>query len=182
MGEGAARTDFDGEKGGGGMRLWHKDLIPVLPRKQLVGQWRECCLMAKNIAEKGSPNHILVNRIIDYPIGHFTTYTRLVYAEMLKRGYGADFWRFKKWMIEYDPISYDDLFSDWHNDRYRTQCLVNLQEKYDCGGISEEEWNIIRGKFAADYFFGLSIWGVDWKQFAKLTCCDPFKSRKPQQS
>lgn len=25
------------------MRLWHKDLIPYLPRQQLLGQWRECC-------------------------------------------------------------------------------------------------------------------------------------------
>ena len=37
------------------MRLWHKDLIYVLPRQQLLGQWRECCLIAKNIAEKGTP-------------------------------------------------------------------------------------------------------------------------------
>ena len=34
------------------MRLWHKDLIPLLPRQQLVGQWRECCLIAKQIAAK----------------------------------------------------------------------------------------------------------------------------------
>jgi uncharacterized protein (TIGR02328 family) len=34
------------------MRLWHKDLISVLPRQQLLGQWRECCLIARNIAEK----------------------------------------------------------------------------------------------------------------------------------
>ena len=34
------------------MRLWYKYLIGVLPQKQLLGQWRECCLIAKNIAEK----------------------------------------------------------------------------------------------------------------------------------
>ena len=50
------------------MRLWHKDLISCLPRLQLIGQWRECCLIAKNIAEKGTPNHLLVNKIISYPI------------------------------------------------------------------------------------------------------------------
>lgn len=31
------------------MRLWHKDLITVLPSMQLKGQWRECCLIAKAI-------------------------------------------------------------------------------------------------------------------------------------
>ena len=39
------------------MRLWHKDLIDVLPRQQLISQWREICCIAKNIAEKGTPNH-----------------------------------------------------------------------------------------------------------------------------
>lgn len=24
------------------VRIWHKDLIPDIPRKQLLGQWREC--------------------------------------------------------------------------------------------------------------------------------------------
>lgn len=28
------------------MRLWHIDLIPVLPREQLVAQWRECSAIA----------------------------------------------------------------------------------------------------------------------------------------
>ena len=46
------------------MRLWHKDLIPYLPRQQLLGQWRECCCIAKSIHDKGSPNHLLVNKII----------------------------------------------------------------------------------------------------------------------
>ena len=32
------------------MRLWHKDLICVLPKNQLLGQWREVCLIAKEIA------------------------------------------------------------------------------------------------------------------------------------
>lgn len=34
------------------MRLWHKDLIPYLPRQQLIAQWRECCAIAGSIAKK----------------------------------------------------------------------------------------------------------------------------------
>ena len=49
------------------MRLWHKDLIGVLPQKQLVSQWRECCAIVRNIAVNGSPNHIPVNKVMDYP-------------------------------------------------------------------------------------------------------------------
>jgi hypothetical protein len=33
------------------------------------------------------------------------------------------------------------------NERYLKQCLYNLQEKYDCGGISQKEWQKIEDKF-----------------------------------
>ena len=126
------------------MRLWHKDLIPVLPRQQLLGQWRECCLIAKSIAEKGTPNHILVNKVMDYPLEHFFTYSIRIYEEMNKRGYKVD----KNKFIKYFPtlavtIEKKYLFSDWHNDRYFWQCYYNLEEKYDCGGISAEDWEKI---------------------------------------
>ena len=71
------------------MRLWHWKLIPVLPRQQLLGQWRECCLIAKSIKENGTPNHILVNPIMDYPMAHFITYSRLVFDEMDRRDYSV---------------------------------------------------------------------------------------------
>ena len=126
------------------MRLWHKDLIHVLPRQQLLGQWRECCCIAKNIAEKGTPNHILVNKIMDYPIEHFITYSHYIYKEICQRGYKADWTKFQKYSENRTLlIEYDSLFKDWHNDRYLRQCFYNLQEKYDCGGISEEEWKRI---------------------------------------
>ena len=127
------------------MRLWHKDLISVLPRQQLLAQWRECCLIAKNIVEKGSPNHILVNKIMEYPMAHFYNYTEEVYLEMNERGYNVDFSKFNKYFecVPYGCNSWDDMFKDWHNDRYFIQCYYNLQEKYDCGGITDEEWSKI---------------------------------------
>ena len=123
------------------MRLWHKDLIPVLPRQQLLGQWRECCLIAKNIAEKGTPNHLLVNKIMDYPLDHFFMYCSHICTEMERRGYRFDFVKLEKYMPDGCVIvDHNKMFSNWHNERYLIQCLMNLQEKYDCGGISEEEW------------------------------------------
>jgi len=77
------------------MRLWHKDLISVLPDKQLLGQWRECCAIASNIANKGTPNHLLVNKIMDYPIEHFRYYGFTVYIEMCNRGFKCDFYNLK---------------------------------------------------------------------------------------
>ena len=131
------------------MRLWHKSLIPYLPRQQLIGQWRECCLIAKNISKKGTPNHVLVNRIMDYPISHFWEYGYLLFGEMSERSYKGDFDKFEQWFVK--PWSfvvpcYSAIFEDWHNDRYLRQCLYNLQEKFDCGAISHEEWNrIVKG-------------------------------------
>ena len=129
------------------MRLWHKDLIKVLPTQQLVAQWRECCCIARNIKIYGTPNHILVNRLMDYPMEHFWNYADLVREEMIKRGFECNFNRFWKWVVPVrsflliDDIPLDDLFYDWHDDRYFWQCYYNLEEKYDCGGIPEKEWN-----------------------------------------
>jgi len=30
------------------MRLWHEEIIPLLPKNQLLGQHRECCALRGN--------------------------------------------------------------------------------------------------------------------------------------
>lgn len=140
------------------MRLWHKDLIPYLPKKQLIAQWRECCAICSNWANKGTPNHILVNKVMNYPTVHFMEYTRLVVSEMTNRGYILSLKSTDKFINNFNKIGNADetiiggtvesvIFNDWHNERYLKQCLMNLQEKYDCGGIPEDEWEIIENKF-----------------------------------
>ena len=139
------------------MRLWHKDLISVLPRQQLIGQWRECCLIAKNIQEQGTPNHILVNKIMDYPIDHFVTYTYMVYNEMCGRGYFPRWDNFGKYDFVYKKdmvIDSDLLFPKWHDKSYLEECYYNLKEKHECGGITDDEWTIILRRyvtFVSDY-------------------------------
>lgn len=135
------------------MRLWHKDLIQFLPKQQLLGQWRECCLIAKEIQTKGIPNHLLVNRVLDYPLNHFYTYGLMVYAEMMKRGYKPNLSNFEKWISGCDQnlVYKSQVFYKWHNSVYMRQCLYNLEEKYDCGGITKEEWYKIL-KLFANYF------------------------------
>ena len=137
------------------MRLWHKDLIPVLPRQQLISQWRECCCIAKNIADKGTPNHMLVNQVLDYHLFNFTSYTQLVLNEMEKRGYKISESAYVRFVEncnkaqEHFDNSYSmtvdyPLYEDWHTDRYFLQCFYNLQEKFDCYGMSQDEWRKIR--------------------------------------
>ena len=134
------------------MRIWHKDLIPYLPKNQLLAQWRECCCIARNIAVNGTPNHILVNSVLDYPMEHFWNYARVVTEEMKRRNYKFDVKKFTKWHYQYadplpDLIVLEMVFSGWHNDRYLRQCYYNLEEKHDRGGISDEEWKIIEEQF-----------------------------------
>lgn len=125
------------------MRLWHKDLIPYLPYQQLIGQWRECCLIARNISYYDKPNHILVNKVVKYPLGHLWQYGVMIAGEKYHRGFVCDFNRFEQWFANPDKLvipSDRELFADWHNERYLDQCYYNIQEKYDCGGVPEKEW------------------------------------------
>ena len=142
------------------MRLWHKELIPYLDKQRLVAQWRECCCIAKNIADNGTPNHLLVNEVLNYPSIHFVTYTNMVLNEMQKRGYKinekacSNFYKniqkgqhyfHDKWT--YPTVEYDNVFPSWHNDRYLIQCLFNLQEKADRQGITSVDWYKIYHNF-----------------------------------
>ena len=124
------------------MRLWHKNLIPLLPRKQLISQWRECCCIARNIAVNGTPNHLLVNPVLDYPLSHLWSYSNRIYVEMTYRGFSADLSKLAKYFPEQDQklLSMSRIWPSWHTNRYLLQCYYNLQEKYDRGGVPEEEW------------------------------------------
>ena len=149
------------------MRLWHYDLLDVLPKQQLYSQLRECAAIAKYIYEKGTTNHILINPIMDYDLNHFRLYCNLVIKEMEKRGYNVSdktkeklnkYINYYKEMIIMQTTrifilangyndGYRELFDDWHTNRYLKQCLYNLEEKYDRGGITQEEWDNIYNKY-----------------------------------
>ena len=129
------------------MRLWHKYLIKSLPREQLVAQWRECSAIAGNLLTKGTPNHILVNKILDYPRNHFISYSYYIREEMKRRGYRTmdSVWNkiFSTAEEKYELIPLEELYPEWHNEKYIRQCIYNLEEKYDCGGVKEEDFSRI---------------------------------------
>lgn len=128
------------------MRLWHKNLIPYLPKQQLLGQWREL-----NSIYKRQNRHILINFVYEHNPVMLYYYSILVLREMKKRKYMiknlnniCDFFGLFKDVIMEDidiaNIDIDSIYPDKMNDRYLRQCYYNLEEKYDCGGIPEEEW------------------------------------------
>lgn len=134
------------------MRLWHKDFINVLPRQQLLGQLRECVLIAKNIHETGKPNHLLVNPIMDYPISHFLQYIYIVIGSLSFRNYKVRPETLKK-ISDYlgeEPkpmVKMLELFENWHNELYLDICFYNLLEKLKCGGIQENEFKPVLDRY-----------------------------------
>lgn len=131
------------------MRLWHYELVRVLPNQQLVSQWRELCAISARIEKRGYPNHLLVNKVMDYSHIELIEYSNRVIEEMNYRN-------FKINMKKYDDFiqnlyknknkfknikkSYLGQYIGWHTEKYYYQCYYNLEEKHDCGGISDDEW------------------------------------------
>lgn len=120
------------------MRLWHKDFIHVLPKEQLTGLWRELSAIAGAIQKKGTPNHILVNFVLNYPFDHFISYAAEVREEMTRRGYRTmnSVWdKITSLKPDWKQLPHNEIYSEKMNDIYLTICYYNLYEKYLCGGI-----------------------------------------------
>lgn len=125
------------------MRLWHTSLIPVLPREQLVAQWRECSAIAGAIKTKGTPNHILVNFVMDYDFDHFISYAYYLREEMRRRGYrtmGSVWEKITSLKPDYALLPWKRVYREKMNEEYFKICKYNLYEKYLCHGIKKEDW------------------------------------------
>ena len=113
------------------MRLWHIDLIPYLPKSQLLAQWREL-----NSIFKKQDNHILINYIYDYDREVLCAYTEAVIDEMCKRNIKVrDLSNYNYYFQGVDIIrlvrsNYYNLRFLEHDDEYLTICYWNLREKY----------------------------------------------------
>lgn len=119
------------------MRLWHTDLISVLPRQQLLSQWRELCsIYAKQ------DNHILINFVYK-DISSFKKYSDLVIIEFSRRGYiirEQSMSKYRDYFSDKDLVDVSEIFPEKMNMRYFKQCYYNLEEKFDCGGITIDEF------------------------------------------
>lgn len=128
------------------MRLWHKDFISALPREQLTGLWRELSAIAGAIKKKGTPNHILVNFVLDYDYDNFISYAAAVRSEMTSRGYRTMdlVWnKITSLKPDWHQLPHDEIYKDKMNHMYLTICYYNLLEKFLCGGIPSEDWEKI---------------------------------------
>lgn len=124
------------------MRLWHKDWIKLLPKEQLVAQWRELSAIAGAIQKNGTPNHLLVNFVLHYPFDHFISYAKYIQNEMIRRRYRpsqAVFNKISALKPDWKEVPFDEIYKDKMNDTYFDICYYNLYEKILCGGIKEPD-------------------------------------------
>lgn len=128
------------------MRIWSKRLIPVLPTNQLKAMRYE---LGDMIQQYPNIKNSLVKYANEYSCSYLGHYFILVCKEMDKRGINKNISYDVKIldMVSSKDKYSDDIFKDLQfkedNNRYLKQCYYNLQEKYDRGIITDEEWQKI---------------------------------------
>lgn len=132
------------------MRLWHYELLPYLPDLQLKGQLRELVAILRDLKYKKQTNHILINRIMEYPLTQLSKYYLVYRNEYYKRynkvvneEYSAEFMHFAPTAVYWG----EHIFEGWHNKEYLRVCMANLYEKHEFAKgksrITDEEWQRI---------------------------------------
>ena len=126
------------------MRLWHQDLLPLLPRQQLLGQHRECCALRGK--GWGKP-HSVVNYVFEHPISILEDYHFWVMSEMERRGYRPSLpWWMRGYrgkafgeqrLIELIKPKTEKAYEE-HNEAYLKECVENLRSK----GIVLAAWGM----------------------------------------
>ena len=135
------------------MRLWDVRLLKFLPDLQFRGQLRELMLILHDWRDNGKTNHLLINKVMEYPkndlVRYFTHY-EAIYHER----YGK--WLNKQWeefrAFDDTPVENRSFgcFVGWHTNEYLRSNMANLWEKHFMGvgksRISDEEWEtLLRG-------------------------------------
>ena len=116
------------------MRLWHEQIIHLLPRNQLLGQHRECCALRGNGWNK---KHKTVDYVFKYSPYNLFIYHSKIMDEMEKRGYTVSKeWRDKNYRGQkaesysnLEEINISTPIYKEHNDEYLSECIENLAGK-----------------------------------------------------
>ena len=116
------------------MRLWHEQIIHLLPKNQLLGQHRECCALRGNGWNK---KHKTVDYVFKYSPYNLLIYHSKIMDEMEKRGYRVSTeWRDKNYRGQkaksYSNLEKINISSPTykeHNSDYLLECIENLAGK-----------------------------------------------------
>lgn len=133
------------------MRIWDYRLLPYLPDLQFRGQLRELVLIMHQWRDKGKTNHLLINRVMEYPKSELRFYFESYAIEYSKRflkgsicKYVDEFFDFSFGSEIVFPNGRNVMFDGWHTKEYLRVCMANLYEKHQFGigksRITDEEW------------------------------------------
>lgn len=97
------------------MRLWHYKLLPYLPAAQFKGQLRELVAILHTWRDKGQTNHILINRVMEYPKADFYGYF-LEYAFWYQQRYNDDLQKHSEEFRQFGNREWtNEPYQGWHD-------------------------------------------------------------------
>ena len=143
------------------MRIFHYALIPYLPELQFRGQLRELVAIMHDWRDKGKTNHLLINRVMEYPKSHLSIYYARYIKEYKERNPCKIFEKTNIEFMSFGVIGFGmfvnseefEPFKDWHNKEYLRVCMANLYEKHFFGvgksRITDEEWQVLLDGYKA---------------------------------
>lgn len=120
------------------MRLWHEELLPKLPRNQILGQHRECCALRGGSWGK---KHSVVDYVFTHSMEALFVYHTRVMKEMEKRNFKvAEEWmhpnyrgknceEYKADMNLIHEYERKKIVYSEHNEKYLKECIENLKGK-----------------------------------------------------
>lgn len=162
------------------MRLWDYRLVKnnLLPKSQLVAQWREL-----NSIFKKQDNHILINYVYEYSKDDLYVYSLLVMDAMKYKGIKIRNWdtfdkyfrgQLSKNMNGVDIYDYEP-FKNHHTEQYLLICFMNLYEKFLRGqkDFTSELFNKLYD--FVNKHFDLKQLGIEHKMD-----CKPRKEKEPE--
>lgn len=139
-------------------RLWHKDLLPLLPDNFIVNQLSDCVDIAESLMYKGIGPNEITERVSNFMPDEFYTFYRIVREEAIKRKLyeTIDLESFDKKFMEnmiqfagrdnFTEVNRKFLYQGWFTTRYLQQCILSLEELYDNSKISLKDWfKIVNG-------------------------------------
>ena len=123
------------------MRLWHTLLIKVLPNIHIQAEWRELSAIAGAIQKNGTPNHVLVNFVLDYDYDNFISYAYYIRQEATNRGIRTmnSVWeKIVSLKPNYNLLPLEEVYKEKMDNIYLKICCYNLYEKYLCNVFDDK--------------------------------------------
>jgi hypothetical protein len=111
--------------------------------------------------DNGTTNHLLINRVMDYPKADLSSCFWFYMNEYAKR-YGHYNDALTKEFVDFADGGYFNAkpFPGWHDDEYLKICMANLYEKHEKAKgktqISQKEWQTLLNGYK-------TITGEYWK-------------------